>query len=257
MIYECPSCSAKFKSDRPGVVLCPTCNARVTVEVPVNEGCAWDRAGKGGWASAFFETIKLAVVDPVLFFSEIASGEGWHRPLAFSMTIYFLAFAVAAAYQAGFQALALSLNLAAVFEKAALPITALSLPLMIIVMIILAIIIVPVFVTLGLFLQAGIYHLCLTILGSARRDFWTTFRTVCYAASPQVFQIVPLFGGLVGPIWQLVLAIIGLKVVHKTTYGRSALAIFLPTILCCGMILLVLVTVAGGVAAALLKGAVH
>ncbi|MFH0800697.1 MAG: YIP1 family protein [Pseudomonadota bacterium] len=257
MIYSCPNCNARFQSDTSGVVLCPSCNSKVRVMAEAQTGCSWDRAAKGGWASAFFDSVKLSIVDPVAFFSEVGEGRGMARPWIFAVVIFFVVFSVAAAYQAGFQALAVSLNLAADIEKAMIPIAALSLPLTIFAIVLLAVIIVPMFATFVVFLQSGIYHLCLMILGSARRDFSATFRTVCYTSGPQLFQIVPLLGSVVGPIWQLVLAIIGLKVVHKTTYGRSALAIFLPTILCCGALLLVIAVAAGGVAAAFLRTAVH
>jgi hypothetical protein len=52
-----------------------------------------------------------------------------------------------------------------------------------------------------------------------------------------------------------VLQIIGMKVVHRTSYGRSTIAVLLPMLLCCGVILLIGVAVAGWVFAAAMTAA--
>lgn len=256
MIYRCPRCNAPFQSDAAGVVICPACGAQVRTGVAAAPGNAWDRAQRGGWSGAFFETVKRSIADPVSFFEEVAAGSGWVRPWAYATGITTVVFLVAMAYQAGFQALAISASLAAELKSAFFPFAALSIPVTLGLVALLTLVVVPLFTTLTLFFQAAICHGCLMALSAVRRDYWATFRTVCYASGPQLFQVVPILGGLVGPLWQLVLVIIGLKVVHQTSYGRSALAVFLPTILCCGALLLVGVAVIGGVAGALI-GTAH
>jgi len=251
MIYACPSCGQKFKCDAAGVVQCPSCSAQVRVAEAAAHGTAWDRAAHGGWANAFFATVKGSIVDPVAFFESVGRGSGFMRPWAYAVIVTTIVFLVAAAYQAGFQALALSVNIASEVRHALFPLAALSIPLTIAAVAGFCIVAVPIFSTFVIFLQAAIYHLCLIILGAAKGDFWATFRTACYASGPQLFQIVPLLGGMVGPIWQLVLVVIGIKVVHKTTYSRSLLAVFLPTILCCGIVLLIAIAIFGGVIGAL------
>lgn len=256
MIYRCPSCNSEFRSDTAGVVLCPQCNSKVRVELPVSKGCAWDRAEKGNWVGAFFETVKLSLVKPVKFFGEVAEGSGWIRPWLFALIIFFIVFLVMAAYQAGFQTLAIGAGLATSLKKTMLPFAALSIPITILAIVSMSVVMAPFLVTTVLFINAAMYHLCLMVLGSARRDFWATFRTVCYTFGPQLFEIIPILGNIVGAVWQFVLAVIGIKVVHSTSYSRSALAIFLPLILCCGAVLLVVASVAGGVVAAFLKSAI-
>jgi hypothetical protein len=46
-------------------------------------------------------------------------------------------------------------------------------------------------------------------------------------------MIVPLCGGLVAGIWDIVLRCIGLARAHETDTCRAVLAVLLPVIVCC------------------------
>jgi len=211
----------------------------------------WDLPQTGEGPSAFYATIKNSITDPVSFFDSVGKGEGFLRPWLYAVIISIIVFACVAAYQAGFAALQFGTEIADAIKRVVLPSSMLSAPLMIVFFLVLAAFVMPVATTVGLFIQAGLYHLGLRILGSAKRDFSQTFRTVCYSFGPQVFQVVPIFGGLIAGFWVIVLNIIGLKVVHDTTYARSAITVFLPLIICCGLILLIITTILGGVFAAI------
>lgn len=250
MIYACPRCNGQFQAAPGAAVHCPHCQGEVRVPAAAVEGAAWDRESRGLWFEAFFDTIKASITSPVEFCGEVAAGRGWVRPYLFALVISTIAFLVAAAYQAGFQWLAAGASLGA----GALA-HALVLPFSTGAILTFGVIAVPVGTTIALLIQALVYHLCLMLLGAARRDFMATFRITCYAAGPQVFQVVPLIGGLFAWAWQLALVIIGLKVTHETSYGRSAVAVFLPMLLCCGMMLLVGSTVAGWIFAAAVAAA--
>ena len=254
MIYSCPGCGARFRSDVAGVVECPACGAKARVEPAVEDGAAWDRAGRGKWVGAFVDTVKDSLVSPVDFFEGVSRGSGWVRPWVYALVTSCVVFIFAAAYQAGFQALALSLDITGEIKKALIPLAAITIPVSAWALIALCALVVPLFTTFVLLLQSAVYHACLLVLGEARGDFLKTFRVVCYASGPQLFQVVPLLGGAVGPIWQLALLIIGVKVAHKTSYGKGALAIFLPTIICCGLLLVAAAAVLGGVLGAAVVG---
>ncbi len=96
------------------------------------------------------------------------------------------------------------------------------------------IIFVPVLVAIGAFINAAILHVCLMIVGGAKQPFETTFRVICFA-SGSVFplMVVPLCGGLIAGIWDIVLRCIGLARAHETDTGRAVLAVLLPVIVCC------------------------
>jgi len=218
------------------------------------EGCPWDREKGGNWPGSFYRTFSRAILEPVSLFRDVAFGHGMPRPFIYAMIINYILFVVAIAYQAGFQILAMSMELGKCVGCNIFPV-AVSIPFAIIGIVLLLVVGVPLITAFMILVRAGLYHLCLMILGAAKRDFQTTFRTVCYATSPQLFQVVPILGGIVAWIWQIVLDVIGLKVVHETTYGRSALAVFLPTIVCCGAFFLLVTMIAGGVFAAIIGGA--
>ncbi len=246
MEYTCPECGSRFRYEESGEVFCPTCQVRVRVEAV---GSPWDRFARGDWMNAFIETVKRSLITPNVFFREVAAGTGWWRAYLYSVLISFVVFAIAAAYQAGFSLLAVSAEMAEA-GVGLFPMTAMLAVVPFWMLIVLSILFVPVATAAVLLLQSALYHLCLLLLGAARSGtFEKTFRVLGYCSGPQLLQIVPILGGVVAAGWQLALMIIGLKEAHATTYGRSALAVFLPLIVCCGVGLMLAMAIAGAVVA--------
>ncbi|MEX1118243.1 MAG: hypothetical protein WEB60_05550, partial [Terrimicrobiaceae bacterium] len=66
--------------------------------------------------------------------------------------------------------------------------------------------------------------------------------------------VVPLLGILLAFIWGPVVYVIAIKEAQKTDYLRAACAVFLPWILCCGAIGLIVFAAWGAIAAALATG---
>lgn len=209
----------------------------------VNGGTAWDRETKGGYVNAFLETFKASLVKPVPFFEEVAKSSCVLKPWLYAIIIYEIMFIVVAAYQLGFFAIGMTSSVSS------LP--ALSLGLISVVLM------APVIATTGLFIGAALTHLCMMIVGAAKKDFMATFRVLCYSSAPNILQVIPIVGAFVGAVWSIILTIVGLKVVHETTYGKSALAVFLPTIVCCGGMILLIAALAGGVTAGFMQALKH
>lgn len=106
----------------------------------------------------------------------------------------------------------------------------------------------PLVLMMVLGLTAGVTHLLLLISGGARNGFGTTVRVFCFAYSPTIFGVVPVLGTLVGTVWMVVLAIIGLREAHATDGWKAALAVLLPVVLAFGFIFFVaLMLAAAGV----------
>ena len=111
------------------------------------------------------------------------------------------------------------------------------------------IILIPLFVVIGLFIGSAIVHLCLMIVGGANQSFETTFRVLAFSqGSAGPLQMIPICGGLISGVWALVCNCIGLARAHDTDTGRAVLAVFLPLIVCCGGVL-VIVLMFGGLGA--------
>jgi hypothetical protein len=97
----------------------------------------------------------------------------------------------------------------------------------------------PFLVVMGLFIGGAILHVCLMLVGGANRSFETTFRVVCFAGgAANLFSMIPMCGGFIAGIYQIVLNCIGLTRAHPTTTGKALMAIFLPLIICCGLCVL-------------------
>ena len=91
----------------------------------------------------------------------------------------------------------------------------------------------PVFIVMGLFLSAGIFHLALLALGGAARGFEATFRVASYSQAASIFNIIPGCGGLVGLVYTLVLLVIGLSEAHGISRGKAAAGVLIPFVLIC------------------------
>lgn len=97
----------------------------------------------------------------------------------------------------------------------------------------------PLLVLLGLFIGSAILHLCLMLVGGANRSFETTFRVACFSSgAANLFSMIPMCGGLITAVYQVVLDCIGLTRAHQTTTGKALMAIFLPLIVCCSVFIL-------------------
>jgi hypothetical protein len=89
----------------------------------------------------------------------------------------------------------------------------------------------PVILLLSLFIAAGITHALLKLFGGASRSFGFTTRVFAYAYSPQILTVVPVVGNVVGFVWMVGIAIIGLKEGHRTGMGRVLAAVLIPVII--------------------------
>lgn len=98
------------------------------------------------------------------------------------------------------------------------------------------IILSPIFVVIALFIGAGILHVCFLIVGGMSQStagFEGTFRILCYAAVANLANVVPLIGGLIGAIWQLVLVVMGAVALHRMSQGKAIAGVLIPVVLCC------------------------
>jgi hypothetical protein len=189
---------------------------------------AWEDREHRGFFEALWETWKESVFYPERFFAKLPFRGGLGNPLLFAIIVGWIGIGVYQIYGifwtsawGGF------LSKFAEMEDFAIQTGIQSF------ISFLQIIAAPFFIIIGLFILSGIYHLIFLIFGWGKRDFEATFRALAYAEGAAIFLIVPFCGGIISFVWGIVLAIIGLKHMQKTTAGKAALVYFLPVMVCC------------------------
>ncbi len=94
----------------------------------------------------------------------------------------------------------------------------------------------PVIFVVIVFIGAGILHLCLMMVGAmakAELGFEGTLKVYIYATVSWLALIIPFAGSFVGTLWHVVLLVVGFAKVHRTSQGRSLVAVLIPMIVCC------------------------
>ena len=91
----------------------------------------------------------------------------------------------------------------------------------------------------GSFISGGLIHLFLKLVGGTDHPFEVTFRVVCYAfGSTAMYQMIPICGGIVAGVANLVTLIIGMYAAHETSGGKAVSAVLLPNLVFCALVAL-------------------
>ncbi len=183
----------------------------------------WEDPGEPA-VSGLFRTIGLFIAGPDAAFTRMPTTGGFGRPILYMVLVGWPVAVVSGLIGLAFQGAILALIPEGMDRGAFfLPpvVTAILLALY------------PVVLLVVLFIKGGILHLMLLLLGGAGQGFEATLRTVCYAWTSQLAQIIPICGGLIALIWDLVLLVIGLARAQRVSHGKAALAVLLPLLLCC------------------------
>jgi hypothetical protein len=205
---------------------------------PPGAGSPWENRDRLGFLGALVETTKQVLGQPTRFFREMPTTGGIGAPLLYAVVIGWVGWVAAGLYSALFQSIVGS-GLAFFGER---PEFAEALHFaQSWVGFVIQVVFAPVWIAIGVFVAAGIFHLMLLILGGAQRDFEATFRVVGYAQAPAVLMLVPFCGGFVAGAWSLVLYVMGLAEAQGIGHGKAAAAVLLPLVLvccCCGLAIL-------------------
>jgi hypothetical protein len=195
-----------------------------TTTTPAGTGLPWENRTELGFLSAFFETLKLILLNPATAFANMRKEGGLGDPLLYAVLGGSAGFIMSVIWNV------LLGSMGGWSERN--PIAGmLGAGIGVVVCIILA----PLFIAICVFIGAAILHLCLMLVGGANRSFETTFRVVSYAVgSTNVLAIIPFCGGAIAAIWNIVLECIGLAKAHDTSTAKAVAAVFLPLVVCCG-----------------------
>jgi hypothetical protein len=238
---ECRYCGKEYTSSGDDA-RCPFCGRVPDVNLEQTEkesyradeaeargDCRWERRSSWLDLQAMFEMVRDVLLDPVNTFRKMKLSGDIASPLVFALILGSVGMIIGCFWSIlmrGFQvfptphgaeAFAISTGVNIFFMVFS-----------------------PVFVAVGIFIGAGILHLCLMITGGEKNGFEATLRIVAYAAgATALFQIVPFCGSFVSGIWSIVVQIIGAREMHETTTGKAVIAVLLPIICCCGCALII------------------
>lgn len=203
----------------------------------VQDGPPWEQRATLGFFPALAATVKGVLLDPGRTFERMKTEGGLASPFLYYFINSFLMLLVV---------LFVELGLRGLFGGTAapqdqgfarqLPLEGLSMAILIPI----ALIGIPIGLVILSFLNSGLVHLSLMLLGGANKPFEATFRVWNYTqGSTAVVGLVPICGGFVAFVWYFVAGTIGVSKVHGITTGKAFVAVLLPVVLCCGFVLAV------------------
>jgi hypothetical protein len=200
-------------------------------------GLPWEHRAQLGLFKAWFDTVSLLITKPSDAFTMMRPEGGLTDPLLFGLIGGSLGGIVSIIFQGLLQTIPGIAGRNDAFN---------SLGIQMWMVLLIYAVLMPLLVTVGLFLGGAILHLCLMLVGGANRPFETTFRVVCFSAgAANLFSMIPFCGGIIALVYQIVMECIGLSRAHSTTTGKALMAIFLPIIVCCGLIVLLVILLGG------------
>lgn len=194
-------------------------------EVPP-AGIPWEPR-QGSFFGDLWATAKTVLFHPVEFYARMPITGGKKRPLAFAVVVGTIGMIFPVFWQVLLGGL---FGLALGGGRGAGPGFLINL--------VATLILAPIMFTLGLYIISALTHFLLFIFRAHRSGFEATFRVLAYCQAGYLFNIVPLLGWLVAPIWITVLEIIGLSRAHGVSVLRIILALFLPAFVAVAGILL-------------------
>ncbi len=211
---------------------------------PVPSPIPWEDRDRLGFGTALIENVKLFVTAPQEGFRRMMEKGDYASPIIFGIILGWVGTAIGYFWNLLFGSSLMMLpGMSDEMGTAMMLQGAASIG---------GLIIAPIFIIIGLFLGAGILHLCLMLLKGtegSQAGFEGTLRVVSYASVAQLAQVIPFVGGLVALVWLIVLYVMGLSSVHRTTQGKAVLAVVLPLVLCCVCIAIAVAIGVGGLMA--------
>jgi hypothetical protein len=197
--------------------------------------CAWEDRERLGFFQAWWETTKSVLFRPTDFYRKLAPTGKMGDAILFAVIWFVFNGIVAAVYGMVFQGA--QFGLMSILEQRGLqgqenPFGPLGMGGAVGISALSNLVCTPVMGLVWMIILAGIYHLILMLVKGANQPFEASLRVVCYSTSYIIWIIIPFCGSIVGWVYSIVLAIIGLSEVHKSGGGKAATAVLAPILLC-------------------------
>lgn len=196
----------------------PTPQERSLEQSLERNGPWWEDRAEIGTVNAAVETVKQIIGDPDTTYARMKRTGGWRTPLGYALLVGGAGSFVGFLYNTMLERL---MGIAPKGSEVMLASnTGFVLQLMS------AALFIPVFIAGSAFVNAAIIHFALTVFGVAKQPFETTWRVVCYSlGSTAVFQFLPVLGGLIALVWNMISMTIGIAEAHEIPRFHAALAI--------------------------------
>ena len=188
----------------------------------VTDPIPWERQDAYGFLPGLFLTLRKILLQPMDFFGALPEGRPKGKALVFNLLISEFLLVIDFMWSL----FGLRARIGSPGEGDALGALGHSPSLAFLA----ALLLVPVVLSVGIYLDAWVTHLLLLLFRSAKKGFNETFRVLCYSAAPTVLSAVPVAGQLLSPvilIWYMALQAIGLKKCHEAAYTQTLAAIFI------------------------------
>ena len=220
-------------------------------EPPVGEterqGNPWERRDEWGASQGFLEALKLFVVSPAEAFNQTRRQGDYGSPLLFAVVLGWAGVLIAKVWETLFGMSVLSAFPPEVRDQLPFLVGGSTFGL------VLSLVLAPIYILVALFIWSALLHLCLVLVGGLKDStagFEGTFRVVSYATVAQLGSLVPIFGSLITLVWTVVLGVVGITSLHKSSQGQAVAALLIPLVLCCLCIFFFLMTIGAGLMAA-------
>lgn len=200
-----------------------------SLEPSEERGNPWERRTSLGVLQGLGEALKLFVTAPTEAFSQTMKSGDYGSPLLFAIAVGWVGLLVGQLWDMLVGASMLSMLPSEV--RSEIPFVLFGSGGLLI-----SLIFAPVLIIIGVFLWSAILHLCLVIVGGleqSKAGFEGSFRVVSYGMVAQLANLIPFVGDLLCGVWSIILAIIGVQQIHKTTQGKAIAAVLIPVVLCC------------------------
>ena len=211
------------------------------------EGLPWERRSEIGFLNGLVETVKLLITNPAEAWRRAKEKGDYAEPLVFAIIVSWVGIAASTAWSGLFGQAWTAFLPPEIKEKIGGAFATNAGALMV------QVGLAPIFVLVGLFVGAAIYHVSFLVVGATKDSasgFEGTFRVVAYSSVSQLANVIPFVGGLAALVWNLVLMVMGAVRMHRTTQGKAIAGVLIPMALCCVCVLVAVVLVIGGLAAA-------
>jgi hypothetical protein len=240
--FHCPHCDQPYYGNdaqglpEPRSFACVTCHNPVTLRslrvvprapnaigVPIS-GSPWDRRQEIGLFRAWWDTLKLVMFSPTEFFRRMPCTPAGGIWLHSTISTYVGSIGTMA-YQCLIWLLWVPLVVGGggvgTMEWVMLVIGTLVGP--------------PIYVAVSPFVGACLVHPILWLICPDRRPFAATRDVLMYSLTTQILGIIPLAGGYMSMVWSLVVAVHGVREVHRTTSWRAAIAVLWSVVVIIGL----------------------